>query len=477
MSNIPFIGYSDKLSGRPGEAIAFKVSSELDEPYYASLVRVICADPNPAGPGIQLDELDFCFGGPFESRAQPFFPGSHAIVEVKEHLQNLGELTISTKIWPTTPLKENQVVFCCGDKSETPILSLGLDCGFITAYTRSPTGGVIKLACDGVPLKSRQWYHIWASFDPTSGTLSVGGRPLSASGTNFECSLKTESSSKIEGIQTIVFAASDGNPGTAHFNGKIEQPELIDLATEKFNVYDYETRDHSGTWCLWDFAIDMSSTRVKDVGPLSLHGTLLNMPARAMTGSKWTGEEMCWKHAPKQYGAIHFHDDDIYDFCWDTDFTFKIPEHLKSGLYAVRIRCGKYQDMMPFYVCPPRGKTTAALCVLASTFTYIIYGNHARPNYQSSWLERIDNWNAYPWNPAVHQEYGLSTYNFHSDGSGICHASNKRPLFSLRPGYITFGETEENCSGLRHLQADTHLYALVRKNGYPLRHNYRSGIA
>ena len=122
---------------------------------------------------------------------------------------------------------------------------------------------------------------------------------------------------------------------------------------------------------------------------------------------------------------------------------------------------------MPFYVCPPRGRPSADLCVLASTFTYTVYGNHARPNFHPSWLDRIRAWNAYPWNPAVHPEYGLSTYNFHTDGSGICHANHRRPLFSLRPGYITFGATEGDCSGLRHLQADTHLYAWLEKKGIP----------
>ena len=42
-------------------------------------------------------------------------------------------------------------------------------------------------------------------------------------------------------------------------------------------------------------------------------------------------------------------------------------------------------------------------------------------------------------------------------GAGICHASHRRPLFNLRPGYITFGGSKSPCSGLRHFQADSHL--------------------
>ena len=32
-----------------------------------------------------------------------------------------------------------------------------------------------------------------------------------------------------------------------------------------------------------------------------------------MTGWNWDGSEMNWKRKPEHYGAIHFHDDDLYD--------------------------------------------------------------------------------------------------------------------------------------------------------------------
>lgn len=86
-----------------------------------------------------------------------------------------------------------------------------------------------------------------------------------------------------------------------------------------------------------------------------------------------------------------------------------------------------------------------------------MYGNHARSDYKSSWNQRIKEWNAYPYNPAQYANYGCSTYNFHTDGTGICFASHLRPLFNLRPNYLTFGDT--NCSGLRHFPADMHLIA------------------
>ena len=224
------------------------------------------------------------------------------------------------------------------------------------------------------------------------------------------------------------------------FNGKIEAPEiLVDGALI----------------AKCDFAQTISSLSVKaHTGPDLL---LRNAPTRGVTGCKWDATEFCWRHKPDHYAAILFHDDDIYDFGWDRDFEFVVPDDMPSGIYIMRIEAEGHYDAMPFFVCPPLGKRRADLCVLVSTFTYTIYGNHARPDFAPSWLEKISAWNAYPNNPSEYTHYGLSTYNNHTDGSGICHASHKRVLFNLRPGYLTFGEA--SCSGLRHFQADSHLIA------------------
>ena len=201
----------------------------------------------------------------------------------------------------------------------------------------------------------------------------------------------------------------------------------------------------------------MSSTHISDIEGYGVALELLNFPARAMKCSAWAGDEMCWRHAPRQYAAIHFHDDDLVDVNWQTSFSYTLPSDIPSGVYIMHISDGQNNDAIPFFVCAPASNPGSKLCVLVSTFTYAIYGNHARPDWAPFWDEKVQAWNAYPHNPAQYPGYGLSTYNNHSDGSGICHASHLRPLFNLRPGYITFGDT--TCSGLRHFQADSHLLA------------------
>jgi N,N-dimethylformamidase len=128
----------------------------------------------------------------------------------------------------------------------------------------------------------------------------------------------------------------------------------------------------------WDFSADITGIRVTDLSQNRLHGEIVNLPVRGMTGWNWNGEEMSWRHAPEQYGAIHFHDDDLYDAGWEVDFSLTVPKGLKSGLYAARLRCGddlESEDYVPFAVLPPRGTATAKICFLLPTGSYMAYAN------------------------------------------------------------------------------------------------------
>lgn len=441
---VPLIGYSDRLSARPGDTIAFKVSSTAMEPYTARLMRSISADPNPAGVGILEESVGSAFPKQsFPSRFQPFFPGSYARTEKRVTLAVGEGFAMTANVFPTLMKYSQQTILSLGH------VSLFLNTDGAAAVRVGET--VLSTA---LPLSLRTWYRLQAGFDPGTSELFVrqsviGCAPPVPINSTETCGAPPD---VIEDRICIAARWRDGK-ASDHFNGKIEAPSLyrsVDAALETLIAS-------------WDFSKGISSTVVRDTGAGGIDAQLVNLPARAMTGSQWDGSEMCWRHAPAHYGAIHFHDDDIYDFQWQTDFTFTVPDDLPCGVYVMRIACGAHEDAMPFYVCAPTGKPRANLCLLIPTFTYAVYGNHARPDYLPSWKERISAWNAYPYNPAEHRHYGLSTYNLHSDGSGICHASHKRPLFNLRPGYLTFGTGDG--SGLRHFQADSHLISWLHAKG------------
>jgi N,N-dimethylformamidase len=465
---IPLIGYGDRLSARPGETIEFKVSSRGPAPFRTDLVRIICADPNPAGPGLRLEPVDSSFAGEYPSRVQDAHQGSYARVDWPPGLPALRDFTLLATIWPTTPGKGTQGVVSCLDPEGGvgAAIAVGEDGGAVGILGQG-TGAPLRLACARA-MGERRWYRVWIAYDSAARRLTVGQSPLDATG--YGGTLAT-AEAVLDGAaapltpSAVHLAALGGAPVAGYFNGKIERPQIFGraLAPEEIEAA-ARGEVHDGLVAGWDFSREIPSTRIVDTGPHGLDGALVNLPDRAMTGSNWTGREMCWRHAPEDYGAIHFHDDDLYDCAWQTDFGFTLPEDLPSGVYGARLACGGHEDTIPFFVCPPKGRRQADLCVVIPTFTYVIYGNHARPDFGAHWRERAAAWNGYPWNPADHPDFALSTYNFHSDGSGISHASRLRPLLTLRPGFISIAE--KRGSGLRHFQADTHLLDWLEAKGY-----------
>ncbi|MCG6882884.1 MAG: N,N-dimethylformamidase large subunit [Silicimonas sp.] len=432
---LPLTGYVEQISARPGETIEFKVSSLSEKPFKAWLVRSISADPNPDGPGmIEEDASHYFAPREVNSVHRPFFPGSYGVATEPVTAPADAPLVFGATIYPTQKTGNRQTVISCGE------IDLCIDADG-SACLRAGEAKVSTVK----PLKLHRWHRIEGRLE--NATIVVTQQALTRHAGAPTRGKTASKAPQLDGIPTIGARLTTSAPDQ-HFNGKIEAPYI---------------HARGEAVCAWDFSRDMTRSTVPATSGPDLR--LVNFPARAMTSSAWDGSEMNWVHRPAHYAAIHFHQDDIYDFGWDTDFTFTVPEDMASGVYVMRLECGEHYDAIPFFVCPPPGERRADLCVLVSTFTYAIYGNHARPDYDPSWQDRIAAWNAYPYNPSEHAEYGLSTYNYHSDGSGICHASHRRPLFNLRPGFSTFGAS--TCSGLRHFQADSHLIGWLHAKGIP----------
>ena len=93
--------YADRLSVRPGETVAFRVANATGQPVTARVVRVISSDANPAGPGIQVEEVD----APISSVAEPgpskVPNGSYAIVGDLDAWLSGGSFTLSCRAYPT----------------------------------------------------------------------------------------------------------------------------------------------------------------------------------------------------------------------------------------------------------------------------------------------------------------------------------------------------------------------------------------
>ena len=100
-------GYADRWSVRQGDAIRFMVSSAGGRDFALRVVRHICADPNPAGPGYAEVAMPSALDGTHRGRYQPAFLGSFGhVASLPVDLRD-GVL-LSATIWPTTPGKGRQ---------------------------------------------------------------------------------------------------------------------------------------------------------------------------------------------------------------------------------------------------------------------------------------------------------------------------------------------------------------------------------
>ena len=474
---LPLTGYADRLSVRPGETIRFHLSNATGTDAEAKIVRVVCADANPAGPGILLEPVATTPVRCGLATEQHSPQGSHACIESPARCFGAGGFSVTCLVHPTRLAGARQAI-----ASRT---GAGAASGFVLAIDEE--GRLCASLGDGTsmrdaavvpePLVERAWHAVWLVVDTESGEVGAGWALLSprlgetGSPRAVRATLPAGAASATDA--PLLLAAADHAHPAHHFNGKLEAPAVFDrplTAEETHELAGGGTP--GGASARWDFSRGVGTGRIEDTGPHGLHGTLVNVPGRGMTGSRWTGREMCWRHAPREYAAIHFHEDDIDDCRWPVVFEWTVPEGTRSSTYALLLSAGDAEDNIPFFVVPPKGTTTASIAVIVSTFTYTIYANQTRPEWlrdaqwKADWKAQSAEWNAYPHNPGDHMEYGLSTYNYHTDGSGISIASWHRPMLTVRLGFITYPYPEIRGSGLRHFPADTHLTAWLEAKGY-----------
>jgi N,N-dimethylformamidase len=436
---IEILGYADRMAVRPGETIAFKVSCEAGAGRYrAGIVRLRCGDDRPDGPGFKETEIAAACNGEYPGRRQPIECGSFVRVPPSPALDRVGSFTLAALVWPTLPgIGEQTILGRWGSATSGEGYALGLD-GAGRPCLRI---GAWRLAA-ARPLQARRWYRVLASLDAATGRAIVFAEPLDRQWGDAGADLATGTAprSSVPAALPFLIAAHLGTDQrtAGHFNGKIEAPRLLEAAAgpESLDRLLLAPLTAPSLVAAWDFARDIPTMAVRDIGPSRLDGLCVNLPARAMTGHSWSGETLSWRERPHEYGAIHFHEDDLHDCGWATDFAWTIPDDLRSGVYAARLRCGETgEDHVPFFVLPPRGRATAPVALLASTATYLAYAN-SHDHYEDPVAERCHGL------PALsdadlflmqRRDLGLSTYDHHRDGSGCCLSSRLRPILNTRP--------------------------------------------
>ena len=466
------VGYANEISVAPGDHIRFMIScAEGIESYRADIVRLLSGDTQPGGPGYRDEVLETTVSSEYPARHQDIHAGSFAFVNDNEVFSGLNAISLMATIYPTFSTVRRACVLSKMDHHAGAGFALWTDPhqGLVLCVGDG-NGGTHEISV-GRSLIDREWYLVTASVNTKSGELHICQRLLESYG-------RDESSGENVGKYTgrvtlsctapLLVAASASYPENtqpipqAIFNGRIERPLIASRVLERDEVEtlrygELPTALGAVICAAWDFSKAIHTDTMVDLSPNGLHGEFINLPIPAVRSSSWNGEEMNFRHAPKQYAATHFLEDSIYDCGWETDFELVVPQGTKSGFYAARLLSGEQEDHIPFFVRPPRGSANAPLALLVPTASYMAYANTREATAEAGvealfgHLIEVTPEDRYL---NLHPELGSSMYDFHADGTGVCYSSRLRPILNFRPKH----------GSLWQLSADMHLVDWLESN-------------
>lgn len=440
------LGYSNRDSVAPGESIAFMLScSPCHGPLRTEVVRVFCATDHPDGPGNRLEPVPSAAKGEYPARLQSIHPGSHIVIEPRFPIERAASFTVSLFVWPTLPMRGRQALISRWSERGSAGFRLVIGPDGSLALDLGDGSGKVETVTTGCTMLAHEWYHVAASYDAIMGEVHLWQRPLAyhplANDAGTICGHTSVRPQPPAGT-ALTIAAWQTDPAVArpagggHFNGKIDRPCLLDRALKTDEASQLLARPWSPQLAPnvvgdWDFSIGITGDAITDVSGNGLHGIAVNTPTRGVSGHCWSGATIDWTQKPIDYGAIHFHEDDLTDCDWSPDVAVQVGQDWPSGIYALRVVAGSGSmvEHFQFYVRPPKGTATARAVFLASTATYLAYTNLHRSHraIAEAISGKLTTFTAEDLFLNGHPELGLSAYDTHLDGSGVCYSSRLRP--------------------------------------------------
>ncbi|MEU7939474.1 N,N-dimethylformamidase beta subunit family domain-containing protein [Microbispora bryophytorum] len=453
------VGYGDEISVLPGETIAFHVSCEPPvDSYEATIVRMRSGDPRAGAVGLRHTPV--LPVGVFPGHTRTTVAGSYGVAPAGDAVDQ-EVLTPAVLALPTLAAGRRQVLLAAekaaeksageaGEKAAGASVTLLLD-ELLRPAVHVDGRQVVR---GETPLTVSRWHVLVAVVDRRAGRVRLAyGAADSAERTTAEAPLDPASPGPAGGTGpgaggawTVVFGAELGG-GTAPrhpFTGRLERPLLARepgmARAEELLLGDRAVlRDAGDLIAAWDFAEDISSWDIRDAGPSALHGTLHNLPQRAVRGTHWQRGTTDWRQAPDEYAAVHFLADAIEDCRWPVDFTVTVPPGTPSGFYAARLSSGQDEEFVPFFVRPAATSRRASVLLVAPTATYGAYGNSRfwwESPIQEAVQDRLVELGPEEQYLLTHSELGLSSYDCHLDGTDVCYVSRLRPNLNMRPGHV-----------------------------------------
>jgi len=416
------------------------------------IVRLIHGDENPAGPGFIEAEIDASCNGKIAVAEQYTQTGSFMEIADDGGRFDVGaSFTLHAFIWPTTPAKGRQGILTHWSSQRGTGLGINDD-GHLALWIGD--GETLDEIAASKPLESHIWYFVSASYDADSGTLSIRQEPVVNTYNSRlspfvprsdDCveskTVSIKPAAPAEGWLIAGYHTSDARV-EGLYNGKIDRSGVhtrVLSETELSAIRDGAMPPAEGLLAYWDTTAGYTAQGIGDTlvdrGPHSMHGQGRNRPVRAMTGYNWGGRDDCFRLDPEQFGGIYYNDDAIIDCRWAPAFSWTVADGLKSGVYAARLRSGELEDHIVFFVRP---KTpTAKIAMLMPTSSYLSYANEHFVLEQALGVAAITAHTMILHDTdyllGQHPEWGLSSYDHHSDGAGVCYTSYRRPVMGLRP--------------------------------------------
>jgi N,N-dimethylformamidase len=461
------IGYTNRFSVAPGERMLFMVSAEVDSAE-ARLVRLIHGDERSTV-GLVEREVASSLDGLWPLERHVVYPGSFGLIESSDAIMSAAAHRLSghlflmpTLIKSTVPQGVLAQVRADGRAAWEIVVENGGDLVLRLFDGDGDTDSSARLT--GV-LRDRIWHSVSFTIDRSRGRLHLWSTALEglAAGVTLHAEGTIHGRNHSECHGDLLLAArrlivGPTEPRAADtFNGKLERPTLfagsVDAAAAARLAAGTEPERIAAAVLLdLDLGAQAHGWQVRDRSPFNHVGRLYNAPLRNCTSHSWHGDVLAPALAPDAYAAVHFHDDDVHHANWPPTREWLVPQNLPSGLYALRLRSDGVEDRIPFIVRPPRDRATQAVALWLPSFSYAAYANTKRCLLGTAYGEFQPESSAGDALLQRHPEWGGSTYDVHSDGSGVAISSLARPVPNLRPTHRV-----GLVNAPRHLAADLYL--------------------
>lgn len=462
MAQIKVFGYTNRISVKPGDEITFHVHADGTDKASAQLVRLIHGDEHPSGPGFIEEEIASPLNGEWTVRKQYTQVGAFLTVDDPEQkLGRDGDFTLCAFIQPTLHGDGiRQALLGRWDIYKNEGFALWINQKGFLEFGVGDGKEVDYLGAEA-PLIRNMWYFVAASYSRKTGKAAlyqecVATRYNSLLGKvvpyDYRSHVQETFRFKPKNPKDVPFLIAGARDWHAvrgafvaqNFNGKIDRHGMFDrvLSRDELDaIRDTGKPPVSGIIAFWDTTAGYSDygigDDVLDIGPNKLNAKGYNRPVRAQTGFNWKGRNDSFRLAPAEYGGIEFHSDAVIDCKWEPTRTWTVPE-LKSGAYAVRLRAGDGKGLGEEYVVffVRTAKPKARIAFLVPTASYLAYANE-HLSFDAQMVQPISG------QPPIVSEidielyqtkdFGLSTYDAHSDGAGVCYSSYRRPILNMRP--------------------------------------------